>query len=104
MLDWVLNTPVTIMILNSGVIRTLPDRVLNTPLLFFVNHIVLVFSLLTLNIFHTCVSVVDLEQVNVSWKCANSDQISEWYITHPAIKCSKLTIEILEQDMKYVQS
>ena len=26
------------------------------------------------------------------------------YFTHPAITCSKLTIETLEKDVKYVQS
>ena len=56
--------------------------------------VVLVSLLLTLNLHHTCssVTIVHFEHV-----------IAKWQIL-AAITCSKLTIETLEQSVKYVQS
>ena len=34
----------------------------------------------------------------------NNKKVNKWWISQPVITCSKLTIETLEQDVKYVQS
>ena len=56
------------------------------------------FCLLTLNMLRTpfsCVSIVDLEQVNVRWEETFSH-------TQQTITCSKSTIETVEKGVKYV--
>ena len=46
----------------------------------------------------------NLEKKNVNSKVKVKPAKSEYERTQPAIRCSKLTIETLEQNVKYVQS
>ena len=70
--------------------------------LFKVNDVVLVFLLLTLNIFRTLssVSIVDFEQVNVSWVCMimqrriqNSIKCLNWSVFRKAVKYFHKTLQ-----------
>ena len=56
----------------------------------------LVCLLLSLNACNTSSVFTEFEQVTICWLMRD--------ITEPAFTCSKLTIEILEQEVKYVQS
>ena len=62
-----------------------------------ISHIVLVFLLLTLNVAgnkFVALNSVFFEPISCYWSLS----------TQPAFTCSKLTVEILEQGVKYVQS
>ena len=49
------------------------------------------------NVYYTLVLINDSHKpINKTWRL--------WQLTQPAITCSKLTIETLEQGVKYVQN